>query len=253
MLASVLFLRLHGLAAQPQAEQQRLRDQLLAAGRTAAAAWPDDARVVLDAAEGLAIVGLGDPGLAMQAARRAAGPALAIGLHQGEVAASQDDQGARLQGEGLAGAALAAGRAAAGAIESTRAFEDALAASRSQARRRWLLGATALAGIVGVGAVVRLVRNQLEAARRPAVLVLDIRPSGEVLVDGELKGTSPPLTRLPLAPGPHSIEIRHGRSRPLKLDVQLQPGEEMQVRHQFASPSPPRARPGLLDRLRSWL
>lgn len=252
MQASVLFLRLSNLAAQPLPEQERRRQQLLAAARSAAACWPDDARVVLDAADGFAIVGRGDPRLALQAAQRATDPALAIGLHQGEVEASQDEaQGTHLHGEALATAAALADRAAAGAIERSPAFDQAVAVAKSQGQRRGMLGAAALAGIVGVGGLVRLVRGAIEAAR-PAVIVLDIRPAGEVLVDGELKGTSPPLIRLSLAPGAHSIEIRHGRFKPLKIDVHLQPGEEMQLRHVFASGGGSR-RPGLIDRLKSWL
>jgi hypothetical protein len=59
-------------------------------------------------------------------------------------------------------------------------------------------------------------------------------------------------------PGPHTIEVRNGRFKPVKMDVELSPGEELQVKHVFAMPpSRPsthkrKHEPGLLDRLKFW-
>ena len=62
-------------------------------------------------------------------------------------------------------------------------------------------------------------------------------------------GATLPLVDLKLPPGPHSIEVRSGRFPPLQLDVHLQPGEEMQLKHQFAAPAaPPRPRPPVRER-----
>ena len=67
---------------------------------------------------------------------------------------------------------------------------------------------------------------------------------------------------LKLPPGPHSIEVRSGRFQPLRLEVQLQPGEEMQLRHVFAAPTAPRRarpkevpqeQPGFVDRVREGI
>jgi hypothetical protein len=92
------------------------------------------------------------------------------------------------------------------------------------------------------------------------VLYLDIKPAGELFVDGEAKGSTPPLVRLSLPPGPHTIEVRSGRARPLQTQVTLQPGEEMQLKHVFVAPPSPRRpraqpqkeQPGLLDRFKFW-
>ena len=238
MQANVLFLRLRDADGPSPESQGQGRQQLVAAAEAAVAVWDEDARVVLEAPDGLAIVGRGDPQLAMKAAQQATAAGaqtLGIGLHHGSVEATQGGDGVRVQGEGLAGAAGAAAGAAPGAIAASPAFRKALAMARSRVQRRRLVGAGAIAGILALGGGVRLVRQGIEAARRPAVLVLDIRPAGEIYVDGELKGTAPPLTRLTLAPGEHSIEIRYGRSKPLKMDVNLQPGEELQLKHVFGS------------------
>lgn len=238
MQANVLFLRLRDAGGQPAGPAGQGRRQLVTAAEAAAQVWDEGARVVLDAPEGLAIVGFGDPALALQAARQAAATGagtLGIGLHHGSIEASQGADGVRVQGEGLAAAAAAAAGAAPGAIATSPAFDAVHAAARSQLRRRYLLGAGVIGGILALGVAGRLVRAAIEAARQPAVLLLDIRPSGEIYVDGELKGTAPPLTRLAIAPGPHSIEIRSGRFKPVKMDVNLQPGEELHLKHVFAS------------------
>ena len=68
---------------------------------------------------------------------------------------------------------------------------------------------------------------------------------------------APPLVRLSVPPGPHIIEVRNGRFKPLSMQVHLQPGEEMHLKHVFAAPPAParRARPkepGVLDRFKFW-
>jgi hypothetical protein len=115
---------------------------------------------------------------------------------------------------------------------------------RSRSLRRNVLAAGGVALVLGAGWAARVVRERREAAaRRPAVVVLNIRPSGEVFVDGERKGVSPPLVQLSLPPGPHAIEVRSGRSQPLRLQLHLQPGEQMQVSHVFPAPPAPRRPP----------
>jgi hypothetical protein len=70
-----------------------------------------------------------------------------------------------------------------------------------------------------------------------ATLRLEIRPQGEVHIDGSHKGRSPPLTSLQIAPGRHKIEIRRAGSSPLVLQVEAGPGEELSIRHSFAAPA----------------
>jgi hypothetical protein len=300
--ASVLFLRLRAFHEQPVAEQARRRDALLEAARKALAPWRDDQRVVLEAADGLAIVGRGDPALALEAARQAADACknadVAIGLHYGPVKAEADAvAGARLAGEGLETAAAVAAFADKHPLLASLPFREALAARwprralalrpagdfvderlRSQtlyafepaaARRRatWrvLLGMAGVLLVLGAGYAGRTVRLEMEAAARPAIITIDIHPVGEIFIDGELKGLAPPLARLAIPAGPHSIEIRSGRLKPVTMEVQLKPGEELELKHTFvapvAAPPPRRAAPSqpqtpqarAVDKVKSWL
>jgi len=62
---------------------------------------------------------------------------------------------------------------------------------------------------------------------------LAIAPWGEVLVNGEPRGVSPPLTTLRLAPGSYSIEVRNGDAPPLKAQVEVKAGQAQTLRHRF--------------------
>jgi len=77
-----------------------------------------------------------------------------------------------------------------------------------------------------------------------ATVRLEIKPRGEVFVDGVAKGSSPPLASLQVAPGKHTIELRHGKLRPVSLQIDAAPGEELVIRHTFpASTSPQQQKP----------
>ena len=73
------------------------------------------------------------------------------------------------------------------------------------------------------------------AAPPPAdgLVSLAIAPWGEVLVNGEPRGVSPPLTTLRLAPGSYSIEVRNGDAPPLKAQVEIRAGQTQTLRHRF--------------------
>ncbi len=71
------------------------------------------------------------------------------------------------------------------------------------------------------------------APAKAAAVALAIAPWGEVLVDGERKGVSPPLTRLQLAPGAHRIEIRNAGAAPVVREVTLAAGETLRLKHKF--------------------
>lgn len=291
--ASVLFLRLRGFLEQSVAEQASRREQLVAAVASAIAPWQAADRVVLEAPDGLAVVGHGDPWLALQAARAAAAaaPEVGIGLHYGPVKAEADPVGgARLAGDGLETAAALAGFDGQRGIVATSPFRDAIAARaphrarvlraagefvderlRSHAlyafdperarRRAWIrtaIGVVGIALILGAGYAARTQREAMEAARRPATITLDVRPQAEVYIDDELKGTTPPLARLSIPPGPHTIELRNERAKPMRMEVQLQPGEELDLKHVFtAPPAPPPRRPAppksAFEKARSWV
>jgi hypothetical protein len=274
VLASVLSLRMRGFGGNATQQASR-REQLLATARKAFAAWESRRGVVLEAPDGLAFVGDIPPSVALQAAAIAAQDAprsaLGIGLHHGPVHLVTGDDGTRVTGEGLEMAAALAGFGNAHGVVTSQSFREALsagaprqarelraagelvdeqmrkhpvfvfdadAASRRAVRRNVLM-AGGLLLVLGAGWAGRVAREQYEAARRPAILHLDIKPSGEIFVDGELKGTTPPLADISLPAGPHTVEVRSGRFPPLRLEVELHPGEELQLKHVFAAPPPP--------------
>jgi hypothetical protein len=94
------------------------------------------------------------------------------------------------------------------------------------ARRRIMVGAVAAGvAVLGMGIMVRVLR--------PATIEFDITPRGDIFVNGELKGTTPPLTRIQVASGLHTIEVRNEPYAPLRLEMRLKPAEEMKVVHAF--------------------
>jgi len=44
---------------------------------------------------------------------------------------------------------------------------------------------------------------------------------------------SPPLNRLRVAPGKHTIEIRNTTFPPYRQIVDLKPGEQLRIKHKF--------------------
>jgi serine/threonine protein kinase len=66
-----------------------------------------------------------------------------------------------------------------------------------------------------------------------ASVTLGIAPWGEIIVDGDPHGVSPPLTRLTLPPGTHTIEVRNSAAPPYIARLDLQPGQAVEVRHRF--------------------
>jgi class 3 adenylate cyclase len=67
----------------------------------------------------------------------------------------------------------------------------------------------------------------------PGTVTLFIIPWGEVLVDGKLRGVSPPLKSLKLPPGKHKIEIRNTTFPPHSEALDIKSREETAVRHKF--------------------
>jgi len=268
-LACVLSLRLAEFAGKPVPEQARLRAQFEAVAQEGLAGLQSAQRVVLEAADGLAIVVLDHPAGALDAAecclRAGSALPLSVGLNHGPVAVvAADEAGGGLVGDGIAAAVSAAEFAAPGTLLATRAFREALAARApardallrpaglfadaglrthelyapdprgAAPRRRRLLAATA-----GVLLLLLLAALGLRGAGlfvKPAVLSFDITPGGEIFVDGRARGTTPPVKTLELRPGSYSVEVRHGMHPPMQIDVQLEPGQQALIRHHFAPP-----------------
>jgi hypothetical protein len=72
-----------------------------------------------------------------------------------------------------------------------------------------------------------------EKPSAPATVSLGIAPWGEVYVDGNKKGVSPPLNSLQVTPGKHQIEIRNTTFPSYKQDVDLKPGGQLKIKHKF--------------------
>jgi hypothetical protein len=66
-----------------------------------------------------------------------------------------------------------------------------------------------------------------------ATVSLGISPWGEVYVDGNKVGVSPPLNSIEVALGKHQIEIRNTTFSPYRQTVDVQPGEQLKIKHKF--------------------
>ena len=66
-----------------------------------------------------------------------------------------------------------------------------------------------------------------------AKLTIAVSPQGELYIDGEHYGTTPPLTSLELEPGMHRVEIRSGSRKPYLTYMTVNAGEERRIRHDF--------------------
>lgn len=278
----MLFLRIRNFESLTLADKERQHKRVIDTVRALVRLWGADSRAVLEAADGAAILGLDDPALVLEAAERAQGhPEFAVGLHHGPVCTTSVDGQTQLTGAAIDGAHAMAGAPGVHPLLATREFRQALLAAtpdagktlqrvgqdsdarlhsletytcdprlvHSRRQRRLLVGGGTAGAILGLGLLVRFAREHYEAGRPPAYVHLAIRPVGEVWLDGELKGSSPPLTRLSVRPGAHTIEIRNGRFKPLHLDIDLKPGEELEITHAFSAPAGRASR--LLDRLKS--
>jgi serine/threonine-protein kinase len=89
------------------------------------------------------------------------------------------------------------------------------------------------------GAAAHAPRETKEAPR-PATgtaaqgtVALAIAPWGAVFVNGEARGTTPPLAQLTLPAGRHMIEIRNGEQPPYVTQVDVTPERPQQIRHRF--------------------
>ena len=82
----------------------------------------------------------------------------------------------------------------------------------------------------------------VETAPARAQLIVAVAPRGEIYIDGEHRGTSPPVTTLDLEPGMHRVEVRSGARKPFLTYMTVEPGDVRRIRHDFnAKPSRPPA------------
>ncbi len=131
VFASVVFLKIHDFGRRPVVEQARLRAQLEAVVAVVLPELREDARIVLDAADGIVLVVLDDPRGALRLAERtlaagAAGLPLSIGINHGAVKQSGKGKSEGLLGDGIAVAAGIAELAGPQKLLATRDFRQAL-------------------------------------------------------------------------------------------------------------------------------
>jgi serine/threonine-protein kinase len=79
----------------------------------------------------------------------------------------------------------------------------------------------------------KISRPRASVTQAKATVMLAISPWGEVYVDGNSVGVSPPLTTLQLASGKHKVEIRNQAFAPYRDTVNLKPGKSLKIRHKF--------------------
>jgi hypothetical protein len=272
--ASVAFLRISRFASLPVGEQAALKEDLESRAREAIGRLPEADRAVLDMDDGLALVLFGDASRALDVAQSVAGHSvdpLQVGINYGPLALTAKGAEGRVFGDGLAAAAAAArfatserplvtheflralqsgdpsraeGFSPAGDFTDTRVRMHSLYApdpAKVGAKRRRMLRHTAagIAALLLVGFAIRLVHHRFFPPE-PALVSLAIKPRGEVVVDGVVRGRAPPLTRLELEPGRHVVTVRHPGFPPYEVSIDVKPGERRTIAHVFSAPRPER-------------
>ena len=90
--------------------------------------------------------------------------------------------------------------------------------------------------------VGRAAKAPAQQPRGTAQLILAVSPGGELYIDGEHHGTTPPTTTFDLEPGMHRIEVRSGSRKPFLTYITVEAGDVRRIRHDFnAKPSSPPA------------
>ncbi|MGE5466323.1 MAG: adenylate/guanylate cyclase domain-containing protein [Ignavibacteria bacterium] len=137
--------------------------------------------------------------------------------------------------------------------------DGAPAASRAthRSRKPLMVAAAAAVALIGAALLLRMERKtapptppaaeaaaeEPKSANAPAEkkktaeprfsVQLAILPWGEVFVDGQKKGVSPPLKTLTLSPGPHRVEVRNADFAPYVTTVEATAGGKARIQHKF--------------------
>ena len=289
--ASIIFIRIQEFSRRPVADQAKLKSKLELLVARVVERLPPDGRIVLEAHDGAAIVIPAAPDQAFAAALLAESDAkdlpMCIGVNHGAIKiAWVADEEATLIGDGIVAAKTVADFAKPGRFFVSRAFRDALAESAPEAaltftaagtftddqvrthelfahdanavqkRRRKLIaiGILGVVGILALGFAARQARVAIARSNQPAVIVFDVRPQVEIFIDGVPKGKTPPLSQIEVTPGKHTIQATYGKLPPLRMEVDLKPGEKMTVKHAFAgNTNTTKPKPGFFENLRRKL
>jgi hypothetical protein len=105
-------------------------------------------------------------------------------------------------------------------------------------RRMVLFGLVGVAGILLLGVGARAARQRLFPPA-PAVVTFQVRPRGELIVDGMVRGRIPAVKELELPAGRHVIQVRLANAPPFEVTLDLKAGERRTVTHTFVVKPPP--------------
>jgi class 3 adenylate cyclase len=67
----------------------------------------------------------------------------------------------------------------------------------------------------------------------PGIVSFAIAPWGEIYIDGQKRGVSPPMRELELGPGQYKIEVRNTTFPVHVRTIEVAAGERIRIRHQF--------------------
>ena len=272
VFANVAVLRIAGFEAKSVSEQAASKEALERAARGALAGVAAADSLVLDADDGIAVVVFDEPARALRLAETiGASPLVAVqaGLNHGPLALTSRGSDARVFGDGLAAAFAAARFATPGKVLVTRDFASMLgyrnperaselatageftdtrvrqhtfytpdARRGTQHRRRMVLyGILGVAGILLLGVGAREARQRLFPPA-PAVLTFQVRPRGELIVDGMVRGRIPAVKEIELPAGRHLVQIRLANAVPYEATFDLKAGERRTITHTFVVKPP---------------
>lgn len=273
VFANVAVLRIPGFDTRGVGEQAALKENLERVTREALSGLTVGERVVLDTDDGLAVVVFGDPARALRLAQlvsaESSGAGVQAGVNHGPLALTSRGQDARVFGDGLAAAFAAARFATPGKVLVTRDFAQMLgrrnperAAELTDAgeftdtrvrqhtfytpdpkrgaihrRHLWMYGIGGVLAILLLGLGAREAKIRLTPPP-PAVITFQVKPRGEVIVDGMVRGRVPALTELELPHGKHIVRIQNAPAPPFEMVLDLKPGERRTITHTFVMPRP---------------
>ena len=105
------------------------------------------------------------------------------------------------------------------------------------AQRIGLIAGTAASAVVVAwlalsGGPAKTVRADAEPAATGTVR-LSVLPWGEIHINGNQYGVSPPLRDIALKPGIYKLEIRNPGFASYLQVIEVKPGEEIRIRHRF--------------------